>query len=359
MSQNAAATSAGQLVTLPYRIKQLHECATEARRYRIRLFGRQLWANLALAHLAVGRILRGAPVSVLGWPWAVALIGTVVVGALLVVTTPWPVALFFCVVVATILFSLMYFPSDSKVGETRATLRNELANLPLQRSAARQEHLQVLTELAKARKQHDTIGQPNRSGPSRVVLAAAGVLLVATIVSLTLWMTGFFSRYGQPTVGHAGQGQATTGNHSTAVSAPTGYVIHMRGESPTLTLDQYLDEVNVPLTWTKTKSLAHRFPTREEAERFVTQLRRMEAIAHLSGIYFVVESADTDDSRPSDSKVSDLEGWFCCCGVPLLVAALGIWIAIQRGKITQMCPACLKTISRFAKVCPHCGHPFR
>jgi hypothetical protein len=146
-----------QPVALADRIKSLHERATEVRRHRTRFIGRQLRANLALAYLAIATVLRGTLVPMLGWPWAVVLIGTAIVGAILVVTTPWPVALCFSAVVATILSTLMYFPSDSTVGKTGARLRDELAKLALQRSAARQEHLQVSTELAKAREQHDAI----------------------------------------------------------------------------------------------------------------------------------------------------------------------------------------------------------
>ena len=144
------------------------------------------------------------------------------------------------------------------------------------------------------------------------------------------------------------------------ISAPSGYVIRMFGESQ----EPYLDDVNVPLTWTTTKSLAHRFPTKEEAERFVTQLRKTLAIAHaqrqlpsISG--FGVESADSDSN--STGGGSNLAGWggWCCCIGPMLGIVMGIWVAIQRGKRLRNCPACAKEVSRLAKVCPHCGHPLQ
>ena len=149
-----AGNSSDQLTALADHIQWLRNHATKAKRRRTWLFGRRLWASLAFAYLAVGRLVRGAPVSVFGWPWAVVLVGTTLVGGGLAVTVPWPAALMLSAIVATILSFLMYFPPAATFAETAGALRSELANLPMERNAARQEHLQVLTELAKAEKQH-------------------------------------------------------------------------------------------------------------------------------------------------------------------------------------------------------------
>ena len=132
------------------------------------------------------------------------------------------------------------------------------------------------------------------------------------------------------------------------ISAPTGYVIRMYGESQA----PYLDDVDVPLTWTKTKKLAHRFPTKEEAERFVTELRRTLAISHaqrqLSDINgFGVESVDSDSNSTGGGAIP--WGGLCCVAC-LAAPAICSWWAWQRGNRMRLqranrmrhCPICEK-----------------
>ena len=144
-----------RLIDLAGRVQCLQGQARIARRQRARSFARQWWVYFGLLYLPVSRFFRGAPVAVFGWPWAVVLIGTTFVGAILILaTSSWLATLAASCAAAIVLYCLLYLPPDSELAKITQGLRYEATELTSQRKSATEQWTHLLADLAESKQRY-------------------------------------------------------------------------------------------------------------------------------------------------------------------------------------------------------------
>ena len=122
------------LIELADRMHCLRERARVVRGQRLRSLMRQWSLTTELSYYAACRGLRGVPVSLLGWRWAVVLVGTTIIGGILYVATfSWIASAVISCVAASVSCCLLYFPSDFAMANTTARLRYETTEVASQR----------------------------------------------------------------------------------------------------------------------------------------------------------------------------------------------------------------------------------